>query len=459
MISYSGITNYGKASLPSVESWGTNNNILRDPPRSITTRRIDKVSDTSIIEQEQQDSSNRVAESILQFPRGVNPMVSVNYGYNGGGFRTGGTTVPVFNSQGTQVGTGFMSGNVQAKLPYRVVEDGAFRPPIRRQEDLYPLSRLPRNNTYVDPIAYTPDFTKMITCRGTAKDYRNVKNELLQVQTEAAKHKLDHSKKVFTPGTAQDYRSVKNSTLDIKIPGIKIQKVEKPVQVSTRGMVIPNKIIASATVNKTEKVDKPVQVSTLGNIIPNKLRTYVPGTKVQKIEKPLMISNGRQTTKQPLEKSTASNKVYTTNGNFSKKYTESTIKNPIHVSANAVYAQNIHKKPVDSQVSNTYIAVKKLNNIPIVANEKGTYQKTLAHEVSSTRMKNNLKSEIPSVVSLAMMENTHNLRNTNKKINPTLARGQIDPLPTIPLLNRQLNMGEVKLPDRPLVQKMQQMMG
>lgn len=458
MITYSGITNYGKASLPSVESWGTNNNILRDPPRSITTRRIDKVSDTSIIEQEQQDSSNRIAESILQFPRGINPMVSVNYGNNGGGFRTGGGTVPIFNSQGTQIGTGFMSGNVQAKLPYRVIENGAFRPPIRRQEDLYPLSRLPRNNTYVDPIAYTPDFTKMITCPGTAKDYRNVKNELLQVKTETSKHKLDHSKKMFLPGTAHDYRSVKNSTLDIKIPGIKVQKVEKPVVISTRGNVVNNRIKASATLNKSDKVERPVQVSTLGNVIQNKLQAYFPGTKVQKIEKPVAVSNGRQSTKQPLNLSTASNKVYTTNGNFSNKYTDSTIKNPVHVSANAVYAQNIHKKPVDSQVSSTYIALKRLNNIPIVANEKGTYQKNLPHEISSTRMKNPVKSEIPSVVSLSSMENTKNPRNTVKKINPTLVRGQIEPLPTIPLLDRQTNMGEMRLRDRPLVQKMQQMM-
>ena len=48
-ISYSGLTNYGKATLPSAESWGTNMNILRDPPKSITTRRIDKVGQTSEI--------------------------------------------------------------------------------------------------------------------------------------------------------------------------------------------------------------------------------------------------------------------------------------------------------------------------------------------------------------------------------------------------------------------------
>ena len=46
--SYSGIVSYGKSTLPSVDSWGQNNNILRDPPKSIHTRRIDKVGQTSL---------------------------------------------------------------------------------------------------------------------------------------------------------------------------------------------------------------------------------------------------------------------------------------------------------------------------------------------------------------------------------------------------------------------------
>ena len=46
-ISYSGLTNYGKAVNPSVEMGLGSMNILRDPPRSITTRRVDKVGQTS----------------------------------------------------------------------------------------------------------------------------------------------------------------------------------------------------------------------------------------------------------------------------------------------------------------------------------------------------------------------------------------------------------------------------
>ena len=45
----SALTTYAKCTLPSVEGWGTNMNIVRDPPKSIHTRRKDKVGDTSEI--------------------------------------------------------------------------------------------------------------------------------------------------------------------------------------------------------------------------------------------------------------------------------------------------------------------------------------------------------------------------------------------------------------------------
>jgi hypothetical protein len=173
--SYSGITNYGKVSLPSVESWGTNNNILRDPPKSITTRRIDKVFDTSMLDQEIQESGNRVAESILVYPRGINPMVGVsfdNFGSNAG------------NRMGQQL---FYKGQ-QSKMPYRVNKDGAFRPPILRPVDLLPLSRLPRNKTSIAPIANIADFTKKIICPGEAKDYRSVKDVKINLDVSSSKH-------------------------------------------------------------------------------------------------------------------------------------------------------------------------------------------------------------------------------------------------------------------------------
>lgn len=146
-ISYSAITNHGKVTLPSVETWGTNMNILRDPPKSITTRKIDKVGNTSELTQMIQESGDRSSEAIRVYARAVNPMVSVsydNYGNNGG------------QRNGTTKGNAF--------LPHRIMRDGAFRPPIRDQRQLLPLSRLPRawTSSYTQPGF--SDFSKKAMC-------------------------------------------------------------------------------------------------------------------------------------------------------------------------------------------------------------------------------------------------------------------------------------------------------
>ena len=72
-------------------------------------------------------SSNRIAESILVYPRGINPMVGISFDNNGsnGGLRS-------LQQQS-------LHGSQQTKLPYRVNREGAFRPPILRAVDLYPL--------------------------------------------------------------------------------------------------------------------------------------------------------------------------------------------------------------------------------------------------------------------------------------------------------------------------------
>ena len=131
-LSYSGLTNHGKVTLPSVESWGTNMNILRDPPKSVHTRKIDKVGQTSNITSMIDDSTDRASEAIMVYARGVNPSVSVSYnnvGNNGG------------QSSGALAG---LNNTQAAKLPYPIMRDGVFRPPVLKQEQLLPLSRQPR---------------------------------------------------------------------------------------------------------------------------------------------------------------------------------------------------------------------------------------------------------------------------------------------------------------------------
>lgn len=163
-LSYSGITNYGKTNLPSVEGWGTNLNILRDPPKSIYTRKIDKVGETSSITQMIEESGDRSCEAIQVYARGVNPFVGVTYSNNGGG----------------QAGNLKQGGVTQSKLPYRVMREGAFRPPILRQEDLLPISRMPRVWTHAKTQPGFSDYSKKLHISGTDKETKEVKDQLLK---------------------------------------------------------------------------------------------------------------------------------------------------------------------------------------------------------------------------------------------------------------------------------------
>jgi len=167
-ISYSGLTNYGKAVNPSVEMGLGSMNILRDPPRSITTRRVDKVGQTSSITEMVDDSGNRVCEGINVYARGVNPSVSVSYGNagNNGGQR------------GSSVFGGVISGGLQAKLPYTIMKDGAFRPPTRTQDQLLPLSRLPRVNTESFTQPGFVDYSKKLDC--AQGEYRQIKKDTIK---------------------------------------------------------------------------------------------------------------------------------------------------------------------------------------------------------------------------------------------------------------------------------------
>lgn len=177
-ITYKGIIgNKAAVTLPSVESWGTNNNILRDPPKSIMTRRIDKVNQDGSLNEMFYHSGDRFAEHVNVYARGVNPMVSVEYGNN-----------TSFNMS-KNGGDGFYSAG---KLPYRIMQGGAFHPPLLRQEQLLPLSRLPRNVTFVQTNKETIDYAKSAVCDQQPKEHRQiVKNKYEGMITPTKTMKLE----------------------------------------------------------------------------------------------------------------------------------------------------------------------------------------------------------------------------------------------------------------------------
>lgn len=150
--------------LPSVEAGLGTLNITKDPPKSVYTRKIDKVGENMDIVEMIDASSDRNSQGINLYARGVNPMVTVsyaNYGNNGG--------MQSINR----------SGKAQASLPYKVMDNGAFRPPLISPQELLPLSRQPRLVTQALTNPSAVNYTKKVLCPESSQ-MRQVKNETLQ---------------------------------------------------------------------------------------------------------------------------------------------------------------------------------------------------------------------------------------------------------------------------------------
>jgi len=191
--------------LPSVEGWGTSMNILKDPPKAVWTRQINKVGSTSQLTMELDGASDRACEYIKVYPRGVNPMVSVsytNYGTNGGQYNF------VSSSGNAKSSTQFSrkKAAVQARLPYPALRDGAFRPPVFRQEDLVPLSRLPRTSTEAWTKPGFPIYAHDLECArpGASKKMRQIVSDRLQ--TEVAPTRVVDIRN--PPQARENYREV-----------------------------------------------------------------------------------------------------------------------------------------------------------------------------------------------------------------------------------------------------------
>jgi len=159
---------HAKATLPSADAWYTSHTIIKDPPKSVHTRRINRVGETSLITQEIDDSGDRIAECILQYPRGQNVMVGTNYN----------NFAPIGRNQNRL-------GGRQAFLPYRVAVQGAFRPPVQTPTDLLPLSRMPRNWTQAITNPQSADFTRRLIDQCPTKDMRQIKQNMIYPDVHA----------------------------------------------------------------------------------------------------------------------------------------------------------------------------------------------------------------------------------------------------------------------------------
>ena len=268
-LSYSALINSGRVSLPSVESWGTNMNILRDPPKSIHTRKIDKVGETSSITRMIDDSSDRASEAIMVYPRGINPSVSVSYtniGNNGG------------QSQAGSIAG--LNNTTQAKLPYTVMKDGAFRPPVLRQEELMPLSRQPRVWTSQFSQPGFVDFSKRVRNCGTAAETKEVFTNTLQgnirptavykmetpiQETYDVKNNIQHT---INNTASSGCRTLDITQQNVQIPDNKIYNIPLHARVNTN-MAQPSKYVINNDVHTERYLQNPNNHRVDSNISSN----------------------------------------------------------------------------------------------------------------------------------------------------------------------------------------------
>ena len=191
MISYSGLTTYGKASMAPPVGWNGSSNIKREPPKSVISRRKENVFDTNDIAKHIAESYN-ISEAINKYPRGVNQMVSVSYGEA----QTAGNT--------SKRGNGY--------LPYTIINDGAFRPVIKLQRDLLPLSRLPREWTTVDSRPEFTDYSKSKLEAKTAEQTQQVHNKIFNINHYTRKIFVDDAPEIKTPNVNSRIQNVTTKT-------------------------------------------------------------------------------------------------------------------------------------------------------------------------------------------------------------------------------------------------------
>ncbi len=275
MVSYSGIRGHGsgKSTLPSVDSWSTNINIMKDPPKGIMTRRINKISDTNSLNEMIDESSDRACEVINTYARGVNPMVSVSYSGNGNAGMRGNITS--------------ISSGKQAYLPYRVMKDGAFVPPSFSQLNLMPLSRLPRLTTSVFTTPGFNDYSKKLLEPQLAETTREVKNSLLKVCSQpTAVYNIGGSYSAIETYEVKNF--IQNPILVSANSGIRTRDLTKQLVITPTKEILNNAIHYFTDINlgssSTVKYSDNNKLSTTRYIHKDILQGNVPTNLFRNIE-------------------------------------------------------------------------------------------------------------------------------------------------------------------------------
>ena len=157
--------------LQSIDGWGGQLDIKRDPIRSVMTRKIVKVGQDSTLENLIGNSGDRLKDTISRYPRGINIMNSMQ----------------INNYNSTTPG----GSATQASLANKIMDQGSFRPPIIPLKDQLPLSRQNRLNTCGVTNPMIQDYSKV--SRGTVSkaQTKHVK-DLIAVENVDSRMMLRH---------------------------------------------------------------------------------------------------------------------------------------------------------------------------------------------------------------------------------------------------------------------------
>ena len=200
-LSYDCLTSSRKVTLPSVEDWGTNLNILKEPKKGIFTKKKEKVGDTNKALLEAEKAYDRIEEVINVYPRGVNPMVDISYNnYGSNGSKT----------------TSFKNLNTGTRLPYK---EEILRPEIDLNANI-PLSRIPYKS---QTVKTNPSASKFINEMSLPELKKSVNTTILNPKGHFNKKFIKETPFVFTNDSKKEIHE------DILTTNLNVGKMQSTV--------------------------------------------------------------------------------------------------------------------------------------------------------------------------------------------------------------------------------------
>lgn len=327
------ITGNKSSGFNSLSDWSSNGipNVIKTPKQEVTVPKKNRVGSDNTILLEMSESSDRIHDSILPFARGTNPFVSVQMNNSGNVF----------------------VNKTETSLPYKIQ---SFRPPILKQEDTLPLSRLPRLSSSMKILP---------KIQSNKKSYQEVKNNknylLVEYQTNSKPNFLKNVKQENVNLNKPRVNSRLNNTNKIIVERVETEHPEinfkNHLVVETSNNPVKNKLHSLPDYSyKTKGKPMTCQVDSNRNL---NLKQHILNGEDVKLQK---INNISFTTNQKVIPLTKYEDV--------QFHNSATVNEKLNVhSTNNLRMQNGNVKDVELELDYSPIKVSSRNNL-IMKKEK-----------------------------------------------------------------------------------------